>query len=281
MKNFLKEHGLWVLFAAAVIAVALACMSFFSTNSAPLTNLAGTIASPFRAAYTAVADWFSDKQKYYQDYTALEEENAELKQRIAEMEEAVRQAESLKEENENYRDLLNLQQSRRDLTSDMESAYITEHEVTNWTSSLTLNKGTANGVEVGDCVMDANGALVGLVSKAGYNWCTVLTIVDTDTSIGAQVFRTKDLGVAEGDFSLMRQGRLRLNYLGADCQLLAGDLVETSGLGEYLPSGLVIGTVEEVQVDDSGATSYAVLVPKADFDNLNQVFIIKSFDIVP
>lgn len=281
MKNFFKEHGLWVLFAAAVIAVALACMSFFSSNSAPLTNLAGTIASPFRSAYTAVADWIADKQKYYQDYTALEEENAELKKQIAEMEEAVRQAESDRAENENYRDLLNLQQQRRDLTSDMESAYITEHEVTNWTSSLTLNKGTSSGVEVGDCVMDSTGALVGLVDKAGYNWCKVLTIVDTDTSIGAQVFRTKDLGVAEGDFALMRQGRLRLDYLPADCQLLAGDLVETSGLGGYLPSGLVIGTVEEVQVDDSGATSYAVLVPKVDFDSLNQVFIIKSFDIVP
>ena len=280
MKNFLKEHGLWVLFAAAVIAVALACMSFFSANSAPLTNLAGIIASPFRAAYTAVADWISDKQKYYEDYTALEEENAALKQQIAEMEEAVRRSEKLEEENANYRDLLNLQQAHRDLTSDMESAYVIEHEVTNWTSSLTLNKGTANGVEVGDCVMDATGALVGLVDKAGYNWCRVLTIVDTDTSIGAQVFRTKDLGLAEGDFALMRQGRLRLGVL-PDCQLLAGDLVETSGLGEYLPSGLVIGTVEEVQVDDSGATSYAVLVPKVDFDSLNQVFIIKSFDIVP
>ena len=281
MKNFLKEHGLWVLFAAAVIAVALACMSFFSANSAPLTNLAGIIASPFRAAYTAVADWISDKQKYYEDYTALEEENAALKQQIAEMEEAVRRSEKLEEENANYRDLLNLQQAHRDLTSDMESAYVIEHEVTNWTSSLTLNKGTANGVEVGDCVMDATGALVGLVDKAGYNWCRVLTIVDTDTSIGAQVFRTKDLGLAEGDFALMRQGRLRLGVLPADCQLLAGDLVETSGLGEYLPSGLVIGTVKEVQVDDSGATSYAVLVPKVDFDSLNQVFIIKSFDIVP
>ena len=281
MKNFLKEHGLWVLFAAAVIAVALACMSFFSANSAPLTNLAGIIASPFRAAYTAVADWISDKQKYYEDYTALEEENAALKQQIAEMEEAVRRSEKLEEENANYRDLLNLQQAHRDLTSDMESAYVIEHEVTNWTSSLTLNKGTANGVEVGDCVMDATGALVGLVDKAGYNWCRVLTIVDTDTSIGAQVFRTKDLGLAEGDFALMRQGRLRLGVLPADCQLLAGDLVETSGLGEYLPSGLVIGTVEEDQVDDSGATSYAVLVPKVDFDSLNQVFIIKSFDIVP
>ena len=43
----------------------------------------------------------------------------------------------------------------------------------------------------------------------------------------------------------------------------------------------MIGTVEEVKVDDSGATSDAVLAPKVDFDSLNQVFIIKSFDIVP
>ena len=51
MKNFLKNHGLWVLFAAAVIAVALAVMSFFSNAASPLTNLANIVASPFRAAY--------------------------------------------------------------------------------------------------------------------------------------------------------------------------------------------------------------------------------------
>ena len=279
MKNFLKEHGLWVLFAAAVIAVALACMSFFSSNSAPLTNLAGIIASPFRSAYTAVTGWITDKQNYYQDVTALEEENAALRRENAILKAQNRLAQTNNEENARLRDLLNLRPQNYDL--ELETASVTERTVTNWTSSLTLNKGTASGVEVGDCVMDSTGALVGLVDKAGYNWCKVLTIVDTDTSIGAQVFRTKDLGVAEGDFALMREGRLRLNYLPADCQLLAGDLVETSGLGEYLPSGLVIGTVEEVQVDDSGATSYAVLVPKVDFDSLNQVFIIKSFDIVP
>ena len=41
MKNFLKEHGLWVLFAAAVIAVALAVMSVFSYS--PLVNAVGTV----------------------------------------------------------------------------------------------------------------------------------------------------------------------------------------------------------------------------------------------
>ena len=279
MKNFLREHGLWVLFAAAVIAVVLAVMSVLSYTSSPLVNAANTIAAPFRAAYTAVATWFNDKQNYYKDNTALEEENAALKKHLAEMEKEIRQAEEANAENQRLRELLNLSQKREDF--EFESAYITEHAVTNWTSTLTLDKGTKYGVEVKDCVIDETGALVGVVSEVGYNWCTVMTIVDTDMSLGAQVFRTKDLGLAVGDFSLMAEQRLRLDYLPAGCQLLGGDLVETSGLGGYFPSGLVIGTVEEVQKDDSGTTSYAILAPAVDFDELTEVFIIKSFDIVP
>ena len=57
MKDFLKHHGLWVLFAAAVISVALAVLSVYSNTSSPLSNVVGVIASPFRAAYTAIADW--------------------------------------------------------------------------------------------------------------------------------------------------------------------------------------------------------------------------------
>ena len=278
MKNFLKNNGLWILFAAAVISVALALMSYFSTTSAPLVNAANVLVSPFRSAYTAVATWFNDKQNYYRDTTALLEENAALRKRIAQLEADLRQAADDSKENEVLRDALELRKQRREL--ELESAMITERSVTNWTSSLTLNKGTSLGIEVGDCVIDARGALVGLVDEAGTNWSTVLTLVDTDTSLGAQVFRTKDLGVAQGDFALMREGRLRLDYLPADCHLLAGDLVVTSGLNGYLPSGLVIGSVEEVQMDDSGASSYAILAPDVDLDPLTEVFVIKSFEIV-
>ena len=278
MKNFFKNHGLWVLFAAAVIAVALAVMSFFSTTS-PLANLAGMVTAPFRSAYASVVGWFNEKQAYFEDVTALEEENAALKKKIAEMEADVRQGQLDSEENELLREFSDLREQRRDLT-DCESARITEHTVTNWTSSLTLDKGTHHGVAEGDCVVDAAGALVGLVSQAGYNWCTVLTTVDTDTSLGAQVFRTRDLGLAEGDFSLMGKNQMRLNYLPAGCKLLGGDLVVTSGLGGYYPPGLVIGSVTEVQPDDSGAASYAVLQPAVDFAELTEVFIIKSFDVV-
>lgn len=279
MRNFLKHNGIWVLFAGAVIAVALALMSFFSASSSPLANLTGVLASPFRSAYTAVATWFNDKQAYYKDVTALEEENAALKKAIAEMEETVRRAQADRDENKLLRQLLDLRAQRRDL-SDFEAAAITEHSVTNWASSLTLNKGTAHGVEAGDSVIDATGALVGVIDEAGYNWSTVLTTVDTDTSLGARVFRTKDLGLAQGDFSLMGENLLRLDYLPSDCELLSGDLVETSGLGGFFPSGLVIGYVREVQLDDSGAASYAIVAPAVDFDELTEVFVIKSFDIV-
>ena len=121
---------------------------------------------------------------------------------------------------------------------------------------------------------------MGVVSAVGLNWCTVLTLIDTDTSLGAQVFRTEDIGLAEGDFSLMGQGLLKLSHLPAGTELLGGDLVVTSGLGGYYSSGLVIGSVKEVRLDDSGATQYAVLEPSARFDELVEVFVVKSFEIV-
>ena len=278
MKNFLKEHGLWVLFAAAVIAVALAVMSVLSYTSSPLVNAANTIAAPFRAAYTAVATWFNDKQNYYRDTTALEEENAVLRRKIAEMEAEIRQAREDSAENSRLKELLGLQDRRPDLTGDLQQAMVTEHAVTNWTSSLTIDKGTSSGLEAGDCVMDETGALVGIISEVGTNWATILTLVDTDTSLGAQVFRTGDLGLAQGDFSLMQENRLRLNLLPADASLLGGDLVVTSGLGGYYPQGLVIGSVEKVQMDPSGSDSYAILTPAVDFGQLTEVFVIRSFD---
>ena len=278
MRQFLQKHGLWVLFAAAVIAVGLALMSVFSNTSSPLANVANVIASPFRSAYTSVADWFNDKQNYYQDNTDLKEENAALKKQLAEVEAAIRQAEKDSAENERLKQLLGLKTQRPDLTGDLQAAMITEHTVTNWTSSLTIDKGTRHGLEVNDCVISETGALVGLISEVGTNWATVLTLVDTDTSLGAQVFRTNDLGLAQGNFSLMDENRLRLEYLPADCSLLGGDLVVTSGLGGFYPAGLVIGSVAEVQKDDSGATSYAILTPAVDFDGLSEVFVIRSFD---
>ena len=124
---------------------------------------------------------------------------------------------------------------------------------------------------------------MGVVSEVGFNWATVLTVVDTDIDMGGKVSRpggNAAAAVLEGDFSLMTQGRVKLSYLPEDTQLRAGDLILTSGRGGVYPPDLVVGSVESVQNDPSGMTRYAVVAPKADLNGLNQVFVIKSFDIV-
>ena len=278
MKNFLKGHGLWVLFAAAVIAVALAVMSFLSTTSSPLANVAGVLSSPFRSAYTAVATWFNDKQNYYKDTTALEEENAELRQQIAKMEAQIRQAQDDSEENAFLRDLLGLQTQRRDFV--FENARVTERSVSNWAPSLTLDKGTNYDIAVNDCVVDATGNLVGIVTEVDYNSCVMSYITDAEVELGGRVARTDDAAILEGDFTLMLDGRLKLSYLPEDTELISGDQITTSGLGLVYPAGLVVGTIESIHTEANGLDRYAVVKPSADLEGQKYVFIIKEFDVV-
>ena len=181
MREFLEKYGLRLLIITTACAVLISVLSFVSATSGFLQNAVGVLTYPFRSAVTAVATWAEDKQRYYKDYSDLIAENEALRERVAELERDARQAEADREENALLRELLELREQRRDLT--FESAAVIDRESTNWTSALTLNRGTAHGVEKNDCVVSAEGDLVGVVSAVGYNWCTVLTVVDTSTWI--------------------------------------------------------------------------------------------------
>lgn len=267
-----------ILSLAAVIAVLLSVMSYFSATSAALPNLAGIIVTPFRTASAAVSEKLRSWADYFTQFDALKEENRQLKLQIAEMEEEVRQATFDREENAHLRKVAQLREQRRDLH--LESARVLVQDSSNWYSLLTINKGTAYDIEVGDCVVTEEGYLLGVVTEAGLNWATVRTILDSESSIGALVFRSGSSALAQGDFSLMSEGRMALSYLGAEPDVIAGDLVVTSGLGGYYPSQVVIGYVEEVRTGDDGLAQYAVLRPEMSLEGLTEIYVVTSFDIV-
>lgn len=278
MKRFLSKNGIWLLAGVAVVVVVLCIISAVSSGTPFLRNAAGVIASPFRAAGSAVAGWFGGIGDHFDKVADLQQENDDLRAQVADLERQLRQAQKESEENQRLRDLLELQSQRRDLKT--VSARVTERSVSNWASTLTLTRGTSAGVAIGDCAIDEYGNLVGVVTDAGLNWCAVTTILDTTISIGATVFRTEQVAVAQGQLGLMSEGQLALTYVDEPDKLIAGDLVVTSGLGGYYPSGLPIGTVTELRTDTGGLTQYAVLSPKADIGALTQVFLITEFDVV-
>ena len=280
MKDFFRRNGLLILIAAILLALVTAVVSALLGGAAdPFSNLANILTTPVRGAITAVVNWTEEKYSDAFEQEQLKQENEELKQRVSELEQKERDYEAALQENERLRNVLELRPKERSF-DELESATVTAREASNWASTLTLSKGSAQGVEVDDTVVDEYWNLVGVVAEVGENWCTVRTLIDSDTEMGGLITRTGGAAILEGDLALMGEGKLKLTFLPENSQLMSGDLVTTSGRGGVYPSGIAAGHVEEVRTDASGIGQYAVIVPETDLDNLKQVFIIKDFTIV-
>lgn len=279
MKDFFRNNGLLILTAAVLLALVTAvCSILFGGFADPLSNLAGILATPVRNGISAFANWTGERYSDAFEREQLKTENEELKRRIAQLEETARQADAALQENERLRNHLDLRPSKREFEE--ESAMVTARSHSNWESAFTISKGSSSGVEPGDCVVDEYWHMVGIVTQVGENWSTVSTLIDSNTELGGQLTRTGEAAILEGDFTLMGQGRLKLSYLPENSELIAGDLVSTSGRGGIYPPGLVVGHVEDVHTEASGVTRYAVVQPETDLESLKQVFVIKSFEIV-
>nr|WP_243200821.1 rod shape-determining protein MreC [Lawsonibacter celer] len=244
----------------------------------PLSSLAGWITTPVRNGISAFVNWSQERYDNAFAQEQLKEEYERLKQRVAELEQKERAYEAALQENERLRNLNDLRPSGR--TFEIESAMVTARSTDNWESTLTISKGSNMDIAVDDCVVDEYWNLVGVVAVVGPNYSIVRTLVDAEIEMGGLLSRTDGAAILEGDFALMGQGKLKLSYLPENSDLIAGDLVLTSGKGGVYPSGLAAGHVEEVYTEASGMTRYAVIQPETDLDGLKQVFVIKSFDIV-
>ena len=240
MKRFFRENGLLLVLIAVLLAAVLAVGSAI-LGANPLTNFMEIVSTPFRAISSTVAEWAQEQYDRAFQYDALEQTNEELRRRIAELEELEREYQDAIREKERLENLLGLAEERPELT--YEDAQVTRRTSSNWESNLTISKGSGDGVALNDCVIDQYGNLVGVVTEVGSNWALVSTVLDPDVELGGRVARTDDEAILEGDFALMLEGLLKLSYLPEDTQLVSGDQVITSGLGEVFPEGLVVGNV--------------------------------------
>ena len=280
MKDFFRHNGILILIAAILVALITAVVSMLLGGIAnPFANLAGIISTPVHNGISAVTNWVEERYSDAFEQEQLKDELEALKQENAELKEKEQEYDAALQENERLRNALDLRPKERSFDQ-LESAMVTARSTSNWESSITLSKGSSMGIEVDDCVVDEYWNLVGVVAEVGENWCTVRTLIDANIEMGGQLVRTGGAAILEGDLALMGEGKLKLSYLPENSQLMSGDLVVTSGRGGVYPSGLVAGHVEEVRTDASGMTEYAVIVPETDLDNLQQVLVIKDFNIV-
>ena len=274
MKRFFRENGLLLVLIAVLLAAVLAVGSAI-LGANPLTNFMEIVSTPFRAISSTVAEWAQEQYDRAFQYDALEQTNEELRRRIAELEELEREYQDAIREKERLENLLGLAEERPEFT--YEDAQVTRRTTSNWESNLTIDQGSADGVEADDCVIDQYGNLVGIVTEVGSNWSLVATVLDPGVELGGRVARTDDDAILEGDFTLMLEGQLKLSYLPEDTQLVSGDQVITSGLGGVYPAGLVVGEITGLFTEADGVSRYAQVKPAADLDSVRYVYVITDF----
>ena len=261
--------------AAVLLAALLAILSAI-TGANPITNALQVITRPAGSLTSGISNWFQGQHDRLTGYDQLLEENEKLKEQLADLEEQVREGQDALRENERLQSLLGVAQEHPDWT--YASATVIQRSTTNWANQITISVGSGQEVEAGDCVIDQYGNLVGVVKEVGTNWALVDTLLDPGMELGVRVARTDDSAMAQGDFTLMGEGKLRMTYISQDAQLISGDQVTTSGLGGKYPGGLLVGQVESIETEADGISRSAVLNPSADVENIRYVYVITNFE---
>lgn len=257
-----------------VLCVLSALYSGVTGNPSPVTRIVSFVTTPVQRVATGISNFFSHGLSYFTDFDALQAENEELKRQIREMEQTVRDAELALEENAQLRQQAGQPERMRELTTI--NAEIIARNPGDWATTLTLDKGSNHGVELGDLVTTVDG-MAGYVSELYSNTCEITTVIDVEMQCGALITRTRETAIAEGDYDLMADGNLRLSYLTEDASVVIGDTVETSGRGGVFPKGVMIGTVESVLPESNGISYYAVIRPFVDVDTISSVSIVTDY----
>ena len=275
MKQFFRNNG-GLLLVAAVLLAGVLMVGAYILGYDPLSGALELLATPFRAASSAVAGWTQEQYDKSFRYEQAQAEIDALRRRVAELERDAIAGQEAQRENERMRDLLGLAEQRPELQ--YRDAAVVRRASSNWTSDLTINRGTSGGVEAGDCVIDQYGHLIGVVTQADLNSSLVTTILDPTLELGGRIARTDEDAILKGDFSLMLEGLARLSYLPEEARLVTGDQVITSGLGGVYPPWLAVGTVRSLITEEDGLTRYAQVEPAADLSGLRYVYVIVDYN---
>jgi rod shape-determining protein MreC len=198
----------------------------------------------------------------------LREDNARLRAELELLLGNVPRLEDLESENERLRAMLEFSPPPEYRAL---AARVIGRSVSNWFSTVEIDKGSSNGIALNDPVVTQRG-LVGRVVRVTARTSTVLLLTDPQSGIGAIITRSREPGVVLGTASFEETTTMRM--FSRDADVMPGDAVLTSGLGGVFPRGLHIGRVLTISRLEQGLLVTATVAPAVDFGRLEEVFIL-------
>lgn len=277
MNRFIKTTWFKILVALLVILLVFVIVAAGTMGgSSPLSSVVGTVAEPLSRVSAFVGRGFNSVSSFFTSSSKYEAEIEELEGQIAGYQAELADYEKTKQKLELYEEFLGVKEENPDY--EVVPAVVIGKDSANAFTTFVFNKGSADGVAVNDPVIYGQGQLVGVVTKVSTTYCVVSTILDPTVSVSAYEVRTRETGFVLNDTDLALNALCRLSGLERTTSVVAGGIVCTTGVGGIYPRDLIIGTVKEVKNDERDISSYAVIEPSVDIEDLNDALILTAFE---
>lgn len=137
---------------------------------------------------------------------------------------------------------------------------------------VVLDKGERDGVKIGQTVIDENG-IVGQVINTYPNTSRLLLITDEQQSVSVMVARTGQRAMVTGGG---RPDALSLDYIFKTADVMEGDVLISSGLGERIPAGYRVGTVKAIDTTRTDNFADISVTPAANLLASSYVLILQD-----
>jgi rod shape-determining protein MreC len=232
---------------------------------------------PIQKAVDGVASEVSSLATTIAEIDQLRQENQTLRAENDLLDAESRSAAELRRENEQLTALLQL---RNGLKYETHAVTVIARESSEARRAVVVDRGSDDGLAVGQVVIGAVGSLVGRVTEVGPSIAHILLISDPTSIVTGQLLNSAATGKVVGQLG----GALVMTDVDAAAEVPRGEEVFTAGieleggLRSPYPKGLLIGRVIDVKIDPNEVVQTVFLEPAAPLDRLEFLLVITDYE---
>ena len=275
MKDIFKSNRFRLI--ASIIALLLVGALIAAANGYGETaqsSVIGTVFAPCHYVAQKVSNTINKISKNTSSNSQYEKEIASLNEEIGDLRSQLADYENLKTQNELYKEFLELKEENKDFK--FVEASVIGRDSADIYKSFTISKGLINGVKKGNAVLYGK-YIIGVIDKAYPDYSVVKTVLDADFNVSAYEILSNEISYVTGNAKLAKNGKCKMANLSSSTDISYGSIVCTAGISTSVPKGLLIGTVDEIADEATDISSYAVITPGVDIDDVASCFVLTEF----
>lgn len=251
-----------------ILSIGLMILNHQTEYFQNLRSQINVVVLPLQAIVDRPMQFFYWAQNSFSSQQVVLEENARLRARQLLLQAKLQTLLSLKRENAQLRELLS--SSTRFADTKMLVAQLMATAVDPMTQEVILDRGSRDGVFVGQPVLDAYGVL-GQVIDVGPFTSRVLLVTDGRNVVPSQNNRN---GLRANVTGTGYSDELIALHLPSTADVVVGDVFISSGLGGRFPFGYPVGRVTSIKKESGQRFAVITLEPSAHVDKSRLVLLI-------